>query len=296
MTRLRDWLAWAAVWTLLVQAPMWIAVAAESVRERADPTLGAEPVAGWVPVLAYVLAVAVPASLLVAVLGAGFVRPRRTGLVSGGLALLVAAVAWSGFPDHEPAEWYVGLSALAGACALVAAGLPRVPAGTADPPPSRRVAVVVGVGLALSGAFLAWTSWRGGSYWQWQGASAQVYRVGLVVGVAEVLLGLAAPWWIGLRVRALGLVAAVVAAALGLTWLAAGVGVLESSAVLYRWEEDERAWVLATPLLLAGVGLLATAWALTRRRGDLAGLSLTAATVVGLLATWQESTWGRVMS
>ena len=86
------------------------------------------------------------------------------------------------------------------------------------------------------------------------------------------------------------------ALAVGLTWAAAGIGVLQSSAVLYRWEEEERAWDLATPLLIAGVGLLATAWALTRRRGDLTGLSLTAATAVGLLALWQESTWGRVMS
>ena len=47
----RDWLAWAAVWTLVLHSPMWIAVGIDSVEERSNPTMEATPVAEWVPVL-----------------------------------------------------------------------------------------------------------------------------------------------------------------------------------------------------------------------------------------------------
>lgn len=289
----RDWLAWSAVWTLALQSPMWIAVGIDAVQERSDPTMGATPVAGWLPVLGTGLAVAVPAAFLLSVLGAGSIRPRRAGLVLGGLALLGAAVAFSALPEDDTGEWYVGLSVLAAGCALVAAALP-VP--SSDPPPRRWTVLVVGAALVVAGVVTSWTCWRGGSYWHWRGGSAANYQAGLVLGASQVLLGLLAPRWVPRRA----------------TWLRWGLGAPSALAgtcavglaathflemgILHRWTEDERAWNMATPLLLAGVGLLAIAVASLRRRHDLMGISLAAATTIGLFALWQESTWGSVMS
>ena len=171
MTRLRDWLAWAAVWTLLVQAPMWIAVAGRvgararrpDARCRARRGLGAGAglrAGGGGPGVAAGRRAR-----------RGFLRPRRTGLVSGG------SRSWSprsrGAASRPRAGGVVRRAERAGRRLRArGGGTAPGPRGTATATVAP-VAVVVGVGLALSGAFLAWTSWRGGSYWQWQGASAQ---------------------------------------------------------------------------------------------------------------------------
>ena len=289
----RDWLAWAAVWTLVLHSPMWIAVGIDSVEEHSNPTMEATPVAEWVPVLGTGLAVAVPAALLLSLFGAGAVRPRRSGLVLGGLALLVAAVTWTGFPDHDTGEWYVALTALAAACALAAAALP-------DPHPQgaelRGVSLVVGGVLVVAGLVVMVTCWRGGAYWDWRGRSAGNYRAGLVLGGMQVLLGLVAPWWVPGRLTRLRWFLGPAGAVVGTGALGLAATYFVDRGILYRWAEDGRAWDTGTPLLIAGVGLLATSVGAWRRRGDLAGLSLAAATTVGLFALWQESTWGRVMS
>ena len=291
----REWLAWSAVWTLALQSPMWIAVGIDSWHERTDPTMGAVPVAGWVPVLGLALAVAVPAALLLSVVGTGPLRPRRSGLLLGGLALMAAAVAWTGFPDGDTGAWYVGLTAVAGLCALAAAASSdRVPA-PGEPARTTPGPVVAAV-LVLAGGFTAWTCWRGGVYWDWHGSSATAYELGVGLGVAQLLLGLTARWWVARRATVLRWVLGAVAAVAGATAVLVGATYFVDMEVLYRWVEDESAWGLGTPLLIAGVGLLATATAARRDRLDLAGLSLAAATTVGLLALWRETTWGSVMA
>ena len=78
MRVLRDWLAWAAAWTLVAQAPMWVAIGLDVVEERSEPTLDASPVASWLDPLALVPAVAVPLAALLALVG----RTRRLGLAA----------------------------------------------------------------------------------------------------------------------------------------------------------------------------------------------------------------------
>lgn len=289
----RDWLAWSAVWTLALQSPMWIAVGIDSVQERSDPTMEATPVAGWVPVLGTGLAVAVPVAFLLSVLGARLVRPRRTGLVLGGVSLLVAALAWSGFPENDTGQWYVALSALAGVVCLLAA---LVPGRDGDEPQPRWVRLVVAGALLLAGVFTAWTCWRGGAYWHWRGSAALTYRAGVGLGVVQVLLGLLAPWWVPRRVPVLRVVVGSATALAGTFAVVLAASYFLDMGILYRWVEDERAWDMGTPSLVAGVGLLATATAARRGRQDLMGLSLAAATTGGLFALWRESTWGSVMS
>jgi len=288
----RDWLAWAAVWTLVLQSPMWIAVGIDSVQERSNPTMEAMPVAGWVPVLATVLAVAVPAAALLSVVGAGAVRPRRAGLVLGGLALLVAAATWTGFPDRDTGEWYVALSALAAACALATATLPEPHPVGAE---LRGVSLVVGVALVVAGLLVMVTCWRGGAYWDWRGGSVGTYRAGLVLGGMQVLLGLVAPWWVPGRLTRLRGFLGPAGAVAGAFAVGLAAMYFLDRGTLYRWEEDESAWETGTPLLIVGVGLLATSAAAWRGRGELAGMSFAAATTIGLLALWQSS-WGSVMS
>jgi hypothetical protein len=290
----RDWLAWAAVWTLALQSPMWVAVGIDSVQERSNPTMEATPVAGWVPVLGTVLAVAVPLAVVLSVLGADTVRPRRAGLLLGGAVLFAAALAWSGFPDGDTGEWYVVLSVLAGACALGAAALPDAD-GAETHGATGVVVALVGAALVLAGVLVMVTCWRGGTYWYWRGGSTPTYRAGLVLGGMQVLLGLLARSWVREPSSLVRGGAVVLAALLGAGALAKAILELVEMGILYRWEEDESAWATATPLLVAGVGLLATSVGAWRRRGDLLGLSLAGATTAGLLGLWQ-SPWGSVMS
>lgn len=288
MRWLRDWLGWAAGWTLVVECPMWWAVAAEAWHERTDPTLEATPVATWVPVLAYVAAVVVPVALLLVVAGTRSARARRVGLLLGAVGLAVGAVAFSGFPEGDVGHWFVGLTALAAGCALVAA---FAPAGDlAGRPP----AAPGGFALVAAGAFAAWTCWRGASYWDWRGESALTYEVGLGLSAVLVLLGVTSAGWVALENRVLRWTFLLVGAA-GALYAVAGASILFDQAVLFRWVEDESAWDIATPLLLIGTGPLAAGVAAWRRRGDLVGWSLAAGATSALLSLWQQSTWGSVM-
>lgn len=290
MRWLRDWLGWAATWTLMVQAPMWIWVAAEAWQERSDPTLDAIPVQSWVPLLAYGVAGAIPVALLVAVAGRGPVRPRRRGLALGSVALTLAAVAWSGFPEADIGGWYVGLSLLAAAAGMAYAVVPDGDRGAGEPP-----AVLPGLALVLAGGCAVLTCWRGASYWHWDGESAVAYQVSLGLSVALVALGLLCSWWMSLRSRAVRWLLLVVAGPLGAVAVLVGGYLFHDLAVLYRWDEHESAWDQGTPLLLLGVGLVASAAGAWTRRGDLVAWSLASAMGFGVLSLWQQSTWGSVM-
>ncbi len=67
----------------------------------------------------------------------------------------------------------------------------------------------------------------------------------------------------------------------GALYALVGAALFRDYAVLYRWEEIEPAWGLATPLLLAGTGLAAAAVAGWRRRGDLVAWSLAGGSTFG---------------
>ncbi|NYE38549.1 hypothetical protein F4692_003699 [Nocardioides cavernae] len=291
MRVLRDWLVWAATWTLVVASPMWVGVAVDAWQERTDPTLDASPVPGWVPSLAYVAAPALALGLLLVVLGRA-TRWGRGGLVLGAVGLATGAVAFTGFPDGDTGEWYVALSALAAGCALVGAVLPARPG---EVRPAGWQAWLPGLALVAAAAFTAWTCWQGASYWHWDAGSTSAYLLGLVGAAALAGLGVAAPLWaeVGSRLLRWTLTAL---AGLGTLWLLAGASMFFGDyGVLFRWEEDEVAWNLGTPLMLLGAGLLAAGVAAWRRRGDLVGWSLAAGPSFCLLALWQDSTWGSVM-
>ena len=119
MRWLRDWLGWAAAWTLVAQAPMWVWVGLDVLEERREPTLDAAAVAGWMDPVALVPAVVVPLAALLALVP----RTRRVGLALGGAALLLAAWAWSGLSEGDVGSWYVALSAAAGVVGLAAAAV-----------------------------------------------------------------------------------------------------------------------------------------------------------------------------
>lgn len=288
MRVLRDWLAWAAAWALVVETPMWLALALDAWQERTDPTLEPMPVPSWVPPLAYVAGVAVPLGLVLVVAGLRAPAVQRAGLLVGGVGLALGAVAFRGVPDAG--EWYVGLTAVAAGCAVVAAVAPGL-----DTRPGRSAAVLPGAALVLAAVFLAFTCRRGGAYWDWRGESAVPYVVGLVVAALFVVLGATAPRWVDLDsrvLRALLVLTGLVGCVLGF----AGVSALLDGGVLYRWVEDESPWHYGTGYLLLGTGFVATGVAALRRRGDLAAWSLAAAPTFLLLSLWQQSTWGRLMS
>jgi hypothetical protein len=291
MRWLRDWLAWAAAWTLVAQAPMWVAIALDVVEERSDPTLEAAPVPAWLD--PFVLA---PAVLVVTAAVLSFVpRTRRAGIGIGGAGLLTAAYAWTGL-DRDVGAWYVGLSAVVGVVALVSALLG---AGSwtlvADRRSARAAGAVAGVCLAMAGAFLAWTCVRAGAYWSWQGQQRWTYGSGLVAAPLLVVAGATADQWSGLARRAPRMLVAVVLGGLALLLLLWAVAYWSTyGGVVHRWAEDESPWRVGTPSLLAGTGFLAGTVAVLRRRGDLLALSVTAALGFGLLAVWQVPTWGRL--
>jgi hypothetical protein len=291
MRWVRDWCVWAAGWTLAMQTPVWLAVAVDARRQRTDPALEPMPVPSWVPDVAYVAALLVPLGLVLVVAGVWSTASRRTGLVLGAAGLAAGAVAFSGFPEGVVGSWYVGLTASASACALVVALTP-VPDLSEAPPRS----VLPGLALVASGLFLAFTCWRGGSYWDWRGGSALSYAVGLGASVLLVVLGATATRWAPLHSRVLRWLL-VVLGLLGAVYLLPGVLVLFDGygGALYRWEEDESPWSFGAPFLLIGTGMLAAAVASFRRRGDLVAWSLASGVTFSLLALWQESTWGSVM-
>ena len=288
MRVLRDWLAWAAVWVLVVESPMWVALALDAWQERTDPTLEPMAVPSWVPPLAYVAGVAVPLGLVLVVAGVRSRVVQRVGLLVGAAGLAVGAIAFRGVPGTG--DWYVALTALAACGAVLAAVTPGL-----DSRPRPSAAVLPGVALVLASLFTAVTCWRGGSYWSWSGESAVPYAVGLVVSVLFVGLGATAARWIDLRSRVLQ-VLLVVPGLLGGILVLAGADTLHDNGALYRWEEIESPWDYGTAYLLLGTGLVATAVAALRRRGDLAAWSLVAGPTFLLLSLWQQPTWGRLMS
>lgn len=293
MRWLRDWLGWAAAWTLIVQAQMWVWVGLDVLDERHDPTLDANPVAAGVPTAALVLAVLVPVAALLSLVP----RTRRPGLALGGAGLLLAAWVWSGFAAGDVGGWYVGLSAAAGVAALAAAAIGTGTwSSTAGDPMDRPTTRIAGLALVAAGAFLVWTCVKGGDYWHWMGAQQWTYGTGVAVGGALVVLGAAAPWWTTLQSTRVPLAVALVTGLLAVMLLVTAHGFFDSrGGMLYRWDENESPWGFGTPALIAGTGLLAAAVAAVRRRGDLVAASVAAGTGVGLLALWQESTWGSVM-
>ncbi|PKH41007.1 hypothetical protein SAMN05192575_10949 [Nocardioides alpinus] len=294
MRWLRDWLGWAAAWTLVAQAPMWVWVGLDVLEERREQTLDAQPVAGWMDPVALGPAVLVPLAALLALVP----RTRRLGLALGGVGLLLAAWTWTGFADGDVGGWYVALSAAAGALALVAAAVGPGSWGALDDCRSTRVAgALAGLVLAAAGAFLAWTCLQGGAYWQWSGRQRWTYGAGVVAGALVVVAGATAAWWPRVGGRAVrGAVAVLVGTLAALLLFAGYIFVTEGGGVVHRWEEIEDPWSFGTPCLLAGTGLLAGAVAAVRRRGDLLALSVGAGVAIGLLGLWQESTWGRLMS
>jgi hypothetical protein len=295
MTVLRDWLRWAAAWVLVVQAPAWVAVALDAREERTDPTLEPMDVATWVPGLAYVAGAALPLALVLVVVGLRAPAVHRAGLLVGAAGLAVAAIAFTGFPgypDGVVGSWTVWLTGLGALCALVAALLPAGEPSAA--PPSARAVALPGAALIASGLFAGWTSWRGGSYWDWRGESTLPYLWGLAASVALVGLGLTASRWSAVGSRVLRWLLFAVAV-LGAGWALAGASYLLGGGALYRWEEDESPWDFGVPFLLLGTGLVAAAVAAWRRRGDLVAWSLASGTSFMLLSLWQQSTWGSVM-
>ncbi|GAA5116719.1 hypothetical protein GCM10023339_26060 [Alloalcanivorax gelatiniphagus] len=295
MRVLRDWTAWAAAWVLAVEAPVWVAVALDAWHERTDPTLEPMPVASWVSAPAYVAGVAVPLGLLLAVVGLRVAVVRRIGFAVGAFGLAVGAVTFTGFPEGVVGPWTVGLTGLAAGLALVVALLPAadgsIPSTSSAARPS---AALPGAALTAAGLFTAWTCWRGGSYWDWRGASARSYQLGVAAAAVMVGLGLTATRWsaVGSRVLRWLLLALGV---LGALWAAAGASYLLDGGALFRWEEDESPWDFGVPFLLLGTGLAAAAVAAWRRRGDLVSWSVASAASFSLLALWQQSTWGSVM-
>lgn len=284
----RDWCTWVAGWVLLVESPMWVAVALDAWEERTEPTLDPIPVPGWVPAVSYVAGILVPLALVLLLVGLRRPGFRRAALLVGAVGLGAGAVAFSGFPGRTVGPFYVGLTALAALAALVGA---VAPAGDTDASPSVRVP---GLGIAAAGAFGGWTCWKGGAYWQWDGAPALRYEVGLVVSAGLVALGVTAPRWRSVRSRALRWTLLVLGL-VGALYVVAGASLFRDYAVLYRFEETEPAWGLATLLLLGGTGLLAAAVGAWRRRGDLVAWSLAGGSTFALLALWRETTWGSVM-
>lgn len=290
MRVLRDWPGWAAGWTLVVQAVIWVAVSRDAWQERTEPTLEPMEVASWVPTLSYVVAPAVVAGLVLVVAGLRAPVPRRLGLAIGGLGMLVGAVALTGFPDGVLGAWTIGLTALGGALALVSAVL-----APASSPPDAPPTLLPGLALVAAGLLTGWTCWRGGSYWDWRGESAAGYGFGLVVAVLLVVLGLTLHRWVALRVPVLRWVLIVVGT-LGLPYFFAGASAMvEGAGVLYRWEEDESPWDYGMLFLLLGAGVAATGVAAWRRRGDLVAWSLASGISFMWISLWQQSTWGSVM-
>jgi hypothetical protein len=294
MVWLREWLSWATAWTLVAQAPMWLWIGLDVLEERSEQTLDATPVAAWIDPVAFGPAVVVPAAALLAL-----ARPtRRLGLALGGVGLLVAAYTWSGLSGAGVGDWYVVLSAAVGVLGLVSAAVGPGSWRPVDDGRSTRVAsALAGLVLAAAGAFLAWTCWQGGAYWQWTGHQRWTYGSGAVAGGLMVGAGLTAAWWP--RVGPPGVRAAVavlVGTTAALLLLGGYVFVSEGGGVVHRWAEIENPWSFATPCLLAGTGLLAGTVAAVRRRGDLLALSVGAGVAMGLFGLWFESTWGRVMA
>lgn len=293
MRVLRDWLSWAAAWVLVAQAPMWVWIGLDVLEERSDPTLDATPVAAWIDPVAFGPAVAVPLSALLAMVP----RTRRLGLALGGTGLLLAAYAWSGLGGAGVGGWYVALSAAAGVTGLVSAAVgPGAWAPLDENRSTRLVSALAGLALVAAGAFLTWTCWKGGAYWQWSGRQRWTYGAGVVAGGLVVLAGLTGAWWprVGGRVVR-GAVTVIVGGSAALLLFAGYVFVAEGGGVVHRWDEIENPWSFATPCLLAGTGLLAGTVAAVRRRGDLLALSVGAGVTMGLLGLWSESTWGRLM-
>ena len=75
-------------------------------------------------------------------------------------------------------------------------------------------------------------------------------------------------------------------------WLAVGLDSVAELSDPTVHDYPVAGWV---PLLVVGTGLVATSVAARKRRDDLLGLSLAAATTGGLLALWRDFTWGSVM-
>lgn len=289
---LRGWLTWAAGWTLGAEAVMWLAIALDAWEERTEPSYEPMSVASWLPGLSYACTAAILGGLVLLALGRRREVLRRPGLLLGALGLVGAALGFAGWPEHDPREWYVALSALGAACALAAALLPG---SRPAPRATGRALVLPGAALGASAGFLAWTGVRGGSYWQWSGEDAVSYEVALAAAVVLAALGLTLGRWSELRGRLLRWSLVVVGVLGGLYGLAGIIVLLSMEGVLYRFEEDESPWSFGLHLLLVGTGLAAAGVAALRRRGDLVAWSLASATGFGLLALWQESTWGSVM-
>lgn len=285
----RDWCTWVAGWVLLVESPMWVAVALDAWEERTEPTLEPMPVPAWVPWVSYVAAVMVPLALVLLLVGLRRPVVRRAALLVGAVGLAAGAVAFSGFPGSTVGPFYVGLTALAAGASAAGALLPAE-----QVQPDATAYRAAGLGLVAAGIFAAWTCWQGGAYWQWDGASALRYEVGLVVSAGLVALGLTASRWRSVRSRVLRWTLLVLGV-VGALYVVAGAALFRDYAVLYRFEETEPAWGLATLLLLGGTGLLAAAVGAWRRRGDLVAWSLAAGTTFALLALWRETTWGSVV-
>ncbi|RYC03843.1 hypothetical protein [Nocardioides zhouii] len=294
MRWLRDWLSWAAAWTLVVQAPMWVWIGLDVLEERREPTLDATPVASWIDPVAFGPAVVVPLAALLALVP----YTRRFGLALGGAGLLLAAYAWSGLSGAGVGDWYVALSAAAGIAGLVSAAVGPGSWAPLDEGRSTRVAgALAGLALAATGAFLAWTCWQGGAYWRWSGQQRWTYGSGVVAGGLVVVAGLTGAWWPRVGGRGVRVAVVLLVGTLAVLLLFAGYTyVSEGGGVVHRWNEIENPWSFATPCLLAGTGLLAGAVAAVRRRGDLLALSVGAGVAMGLFGLWFESTWGSVMA
>lgn len=267
----RGWPAWLGLWSAGTVGVLFALATPEAlelgphVRREVGQVTATDAAIAAVPLVAAVLAPFVVGL----VSWPRWPRVTRASLVLCAAGLGAAAWVTAGIPDAGP--WQPWVTAAAAGLALAGAVLGTGPRGDG----SRLAGLLASVGLVLVGGAVAVLAWRGLEYWDWYWWPTTTGLMGaaLVVGVLLVLLGLGGrhlpdSWWTASPV----LMVLLAGAAAALVW--AGSWMLLEP-LLDRNEETESAWV-KMPELLAGMGLLAGAVAMSRRWWSTAALSVVA--------------------
>lgn len=287
----REWAAWGGLWAIGTSAVLWLAAGLDAWHWLQSGTrtdigyVDASPTVSWIAVgLALVL------PLVFAAVAIGWRRHpvlSRCGLLAGGIALMVAAGAWSRIDDTGPL--YVLFSVLGGLLGLTGARLGTEPDQRARPGPGW----LAGGVLALAGAVLIWVSLASLAYWDWQWSSSTQtlsFMLGALLGGVLVLAGLLGRV-LPHRRRHVGPVIALGLLLLALPFLVFGISWLfVEGELLHRFEESESGWAYGTPAVVAGVGLLAGAVAAARRHWSLTAWSVAAGVLIAVVAIAREST------